>query len=85
MIMKAALVFLCLLAATSGSGDSQVYPSGRTNPNLRYTSYYRDAQDVLDDLSSFQSLYVTFHSCVYVIVSLKVVEIKLSLTASQME
>eukprot|EP00590_Aulacoseira_subarctica_P001636 CAMPEP_0172421330 /NCGR_PEP_ID=MMETSP1064-20121228/7579_1 /TAXON_ID=202472 /ORGANISM="Aulacoseira subarctica , Strain CCAP 1002/5" /LENGTH=418 /DNA_ID=CAMNT_0013161669 /DNA_START=68 /DNA_END=1324 /DNA_ORIENTATION=- len=58
------------LARLSSSGNS---PSNRdnnsygsyTNPNVAYSHYWADANNVLQDLSSFKKLYVRYHGCAW--------------------
>jgi hypothetical protein len=59
------LLFACIMATlTHAEKDSNFYRKGITNPNTRHPMYWNNAQNVLDDLSSFSSLYIQFHSCV---------------------
>lgn len=46
--------------------DSNYYPSelGMSDPNLDDKMYWAESIDILDDLSSFDVLYVTHHNCV---------------------
>jgi hypothetical protein len=44
--------------------DSNYFPVGYSNPNVKKAMYWRDSINVLQDISSFDKLYVKFHSCV---------------------
>jgi hypothetical protein len=48
--------------------DNTYYPYGMSNPfsDKKRSMYWRDSNDVLNNLHLFQSLAVRFHSCVYV-------------------
>jgi hypothetical protein len=63
-----ATLLILLLAAvsspvTTANKDGNYYPSGMKNPNVNEKMYWRNAYDVIDDISSFDALYVKFHSC----------------------
>jgi hypothetical protein len=58
-----ATLFLgCCIFHSSASKDSKSYGS-YTNPNLAYDHYWSDASNVLQDLSSFNKLYVQYYGC----------------------
>ena len=42
--------------------DNNYYPSG--NPNVDNPLYWSDAQNVLNDIAEFQSLYIKVSGCV---------------------
>lgn len=68
MIMQLFLhVLLSVIVAMSwASKDTHEYPyTDFQNPNVAYKMYWRDSQNIISDLSSFQSLSVKYHSCVY--------------------
>jgi hypothetical protein len=54
------LLWVALLA--SATRDENAYGS-YNNPNLAYSHYWEEADNVLQDLSSFQALYVMYHGC----------------------
>jgi hypothetical protein len=63
-----ATLLILLLAAVSSpivtaEKDGNYYPSGMKNPNINEKMYWRNAYDVIDDIDSFDALYVKFHSC----------------------
>jgi hypothetical protein len=70
-IPAAALLILLLAAVTtspaailvSAEKDGNYYPSGMKNPNVNEKMYWRNSYDVIDDIASFDALYVKFHSC----------------------
>jgi hypothetical protein len=43
--------------------DSNWYQYGK-NPNTKFSMYWKDAQNVLQDLSKFRSLHIKYHGCV---------------------
>jgi hypothetical protein len=43
--------------------DSNWYQYGE-NPNNKFKMYWKDAQNVLQDLSKFRSLHIKYHGCV---------------------
>jgi hypothetical protein len=68
--IPAAMLLLLLLAAVTTNNvvvtaakDGNYYPSGMKNPNVNEKMYWRNSYDVIDDIASFDALYVKFHSC----------------------
>lgn len=61
--MKVLNTLLLVGALVAAEKDSNYYPNGYSNPNIDEEMYWRDASNVLDDLSQFSKLYVTFHQC----------------------
>jgi hypothetical protein len=54
-------------AATTSSTthrDDAYYPTGTYNPLVTNSMYWRDAQNVLEDLSQFESLSIKYEGCV---------------------
>jgi hypothetical protein len=68
-IPAALLLTVLLLAAVTTNNvvtaekDGNYYPSGMKNPNVNEKMYWRNSYDVIDDIASFDALYVKFHSC----------------------
>ena len=66
-IPAALLLTVLLLAAVTSpvtaDKDGNYYPSGMKNPNVNEKMYWRNSYDVIDDITSFDALYVKFHSC----------------------
>ena len=50
---------------TVADKDSDYYPPGMTNPNLKTKMYWKDSINVLQDLDQFESLYIQYHGCVW--------------------
>jgi hypothetical protein len=50
-------------ASTSYNRDSSSYGGQKSNPNTAYSHYWADAKNVLEDLSSFTELWVSYHNC----------------------
>jgi hypothetical protein len=50
---------------TTAYKDDSYYPKGVTNPNTKNAMYWRDARNVLQDISQFQSLSIKYHSCAW--------------------
>jgi hypothetical protein len=65
--IPAAMLLILLLAAVTSpviaEKDGNYYPSGMKNPNVNEKMYWRNSYDVIDDIASFDALYVKFHSC----------------------
>ena len=59
------LAFSILLGATTSEKDDSYYTAGTGNPNTAQTMYWKDGENVLQDLSKFSSLYVVFHQCAW--------------------
>jgi hypothetical protein len=62
LVVAATLFLGCCIFDSSASKDSKSYGS-YTNPNLVYDHYWSDASNVLQDLSSFNKLYVQYYGC----------------------
>jgi hypothetical protein len=61
------LLWLARLSNASSDAtarDANYYAAHRTNPNVRHSHYYADSNNVLQSLSKFDKLYVTFSGCV---------------------
>jgi hypothetical protein len=56
---------LFLTAVVVAVKDDSYYNANSGNPNTQYKMYWKDAENVLQDLTQFSSLYVHFHSCVW--------------------
>lgn len=54
-----------LLGSTQASKDGAYYRPGTGNPNINEKMYWKDAENVLQDLDQFSSLYVEFHHCAW--------------------
>lgn len=66
MISLGAIVFsLSLVASSVAYKDDSYYVAGTGNPNIQETMYWKDAENILQDLSKFQYLYVQFHHCAW--------------------
>jgi hypothetical protein len=47
----------------SAEKDSNYFPLGYSNPNVHEKMYWRDSSNVLEDLSTFSKLYVSYQNC----------------------
>jgi hypothetical protein len=54
---------LLLAALVAGNKDDTYYAHGVTNPNTAEPMYWHQGYNVLQDLSQFDKLYVTYHNC----------------------
>jgi hypothetical protein len=45
--------------------DDSYYVAGTGNPNVEETMYWKDAENILQDLHKFSSLHVVFHQCAW--------------------
>jgi hypothetical protein len=52
----------CLAVADK---DSDYYPPGMANNNVKSAMYWKDSINVLQDLDQFESLYIQYHGCVW--------------------
>lgn len=60
------LVSCGLSSIIDGAKDSSYYPyPDFINPNIYYKMYWKDADNVLEDLDQFDTLYVKYHRCVW--------------------
>lgn len=64
-IASVALASSVLLTAAQGAKDDSYYKPGSGNPNVYQKMYWKDADNVLEDLSQFQTLYVEFQHCAW--------------------
>lgn len=66
LLISSIITSLVLPFAHSGSSASNRDPNAYgaySNPNVAYSHYWADANNVLQDLSSFRKLYVKYHGC----------------------
>jgi hypothetical protein len=61
-LVIAALFLGRFIVDTVAYKDNKSYGS-YTNPNVAYDHYWADASNVLQDLSSFDKLYVQYYGC----------------------
>jgi len=60
------LLSVALMASVSvASKDSDYYPPGMQNHNVKKQMYWKDSINVLQDLDQFESLYIQYHGCVW--------------------
>jgi hypothetical protein len=64
MVVVAVLLFAAAPFASAVKDDSY-YNANSGNPNMDLPMYWKDSENVLQDLSQFSALYVEFHSCVW--------------------
>jgi len=61
-----ATLALCLLfEGARAYKDDSYYIAGTGNPNVEATMYWKDSENVLQDLDKFSSLYVEFQQCAW--------------------
>lgn len=66
MVSPALLAFLLVqLLQVSADKDDSYYMPGSGNPNVREKMYWKDADNVLQDLSQFSALYVQYSHCAW--------------------
>jgi hypothetical protein len=61
VIAGALGLLLCGIGPATAEKDDSYYVIGTGNPNVDETMYWKDAENVLQDLSQFSSLYVRYH------------------------
>jgi hypothetical protein len=65
LLQLLVLWLVCTSSTTTWAyKDSNMYRWGE-NPNTHFKMYWKDAANVIQDLSQFQALYVTVHGCVW--------------------
>ena len=66
MMMRLTSVLLVAALATVvySDKDTNFYYPGFVNPNVENEMYWKDAVNVLQDLSQFSALYIQHHGCV---------------------
>jgi hypothetical protein len=60
LVGSLAVILLGLGSAYADKDDSY-YVAGTGNPNVNEPMYWKDAENVLQDLSKFSALYVRYH------------------------
>lgn len=60
-----AFALSLLLGAISAEKDDSYYIAGTGNPNTAQPMYWKDGENILQDLSEFSALYVVFHQCAW--------------------
>jgi hypothetical protein len=66
ILTKPLVTLVSVLSVALAAKDSDYYPPGMTNPNVKQEMYWKDAVNVLQDLDLFESLHIVYHGCVYV-------------------
>jgi hypothetical protein len=65
MITTTLIIGLLGAAAVNADKDDSYYIAGTGNPNKNEKMYWKDAENVFQDLSKFSTLYVEFHNCAW--------------------
>ena len=65
LLLLFAVVIGTMSTNTHAYKDDSYYMAGSGNPNTHEKMYWKDADNVLQDLSQFKSLYVQFHNCAW--------------------
>ena len=65
-VLSLLVIASSLLPSVHAGIDDTYYPGNVHNILVQQDQYYKDAINVLEDLSAFQSLFVEYHSCTYV-------------------
>ena len=56
----------CIVAVVvNAEKDTEYYRPGVSNPNVKYDMYWKEAKNVIQDLSKFSKLYIKFHNCAW--------------------
>ena len=61
-VAGALALFLVGLGAVKADKDDSYYVSGTGNPNVYETMYWKDSENIFQDLSKFSGLYVKYHN-----------------------
>lgn len=54
-----------LFTSSQAARDNDYYFPSFVNPNAKNKMYWKDSVNVLEDLDQFESLYITYHHCVW--------------------
>lgn len=60
-----ALASSVLLSMGDGAKDDSYYKPGSGNPNVYQKMYWKDSENILEDLDQFETLYVEFQHCAW--------------------
>ena len=69
-LLFGASTFMSIIAVatlstlTFADQDTDFYYPGFVNPNTERPLYYKDSNNVIQDLDLFSSLYIKYHGCV---------------------
>ena len=64
LLASSLIVVLATTSGVSANRDDTYYTNGVTNPNVELQKmYWHEGRNVLEDLSQFDKLYVSYHSC----------------------
>mmetsp|Transcript_19979 Transcript_19979/g.49113 ORF Transcript_19979/g.49113 Transcript_19979/m.49113 type:complete len:471 (-) Transcript_19979:134-1546(-) len=65
MRFSTAIPLLLSAVAVTADKDTSYYNANHGNPNVKLKMYWKDADNIFDDLSQFSSLRIVYHSCVW--------------------
>ncbi|KAL3928182.1 MAG: hypothetical protein SGBAC_012757 [Bacillariaceae sp.] len=65
MRVLAALPLLLSALSVNADKDTSYYNANHGNPNVKLKMYWKDSDNIFDDLSQFSSLRIVYHSCVW--------------------
>ena len=65
MNIVSSLVLFVALGKARAVKDDSYYNANSGNPNVDLKMYWKDAENVMQDLSKFSALFVEFHTCVW--------------------
>ncbi len=64
-VASVVLASTAVLGSVKGTKDDSYYKPGSGNPNVYQKMYWKDADNILEDLDQFQTLYVQFQHCAW--------------------
>lgn len=65
MIALSATALALLAGSAQAYKDDSYYIAGTGNPNINEKMYWKDAENIFQDLDKFSSLYVEYHNCAW--------------------
>jgi len=64
-ILLAATTLILLAESVRANKDDSYYIAGTGNPNVNEKMYWKDAENIFQDLGKFEELYVEYHNCAW--------------------
>ncbi|CAJ1955657.1 unnamed protein product [Cylindrotheca closterium] len=65
MRVSGAIPLLLSAISVYADKDTSYYNANHGNPNVKLKMYWKDADNIFDDLSQFSSLRIVYHNCVW--------------------
>lgn len=65
IVVMLVLTGFPVLPVVQADKDDSYYMAGQGNPNVNSRMYWKDAENILQDLSKFKALYVQYSHCAW--------------------